>query len=73
MRKADTRQGQFGRILIGLGIIMLALSLIVAATMPLRTSTELAPLFLEISHSPILARTARPVPRASAASRALPP
>ena len=55
MRKADTRQGQFGRILIGLGIIMLALSLIVAATMPLRTSTELAPLFLEISHSPILA------------------
>ena len=55
MRKADTRPGQFGRILIGLGIIMLALSLIVSATMPLRTSTELAPIFLEISHSPILA------------------
>ncbi len=35
--------------------MLFALSLIVAATMPLRTSTELAPLFLEISHSPILA------------------
>lgn len=72
MRKADTRQGQFGRILIGLGIIMLALSLIVAATMPLRTSTELAPIS---SRSPI--RRSSPYcsacASASAASRALPP
>ena len=53
--RADTRQGQFGRILIGLGIIMLALSLIVGATQPVRTSTELAPIFQQISNSPILA------------------
>lgn len=55
IRKADTRQGQFGRILIGLGIIMIALNHIVDATMPLRTSTELAPLFQQISNSPLLA------------------
>ena len=55
IRHADTRQGQFGRILIGLGIIMLALSLIVSATQPIRTSTELAPLFQQISASPLLA------------------
>lgn len=55
IRRADTRQGQFGRILIGLGIIMLALSLIVSATQPVRTSTELAPIFQQISNSPILA------------------
>ena len=55
IRRADTRQGQFGRILIGLGIIMLALSLIVGATQPVRTSTELAPIFQQISNSPILA------------------
>lgn len=55
IRRADTRQGQFGRILIGLGIIMLALSLIVSATQPVRTSTELAPIFQQISNSPLLA------------------
>ncbi len=55
IRRADTRQGQFGRILIGLGIIMLALSLIVSATHPVRTSTELSPIFQQISNSPLLA------------------
>ncbi len=55
IKRADTRQGQFGRILIGLGIIMIALNHIVDATMPLRTSTELAPLFQQNSNSPLLA------------------
>lgn len=72
MRKADTRQGQFGRILIGLGIIMLALSLIVAATMRCARARS-----SRLSSSRSLIRRSSPYcsacASASAASRALPP
>lgn len=55
IRKPATRAGQFGRILIGLGIVMLALKLIIASTMPLRNSPELAPIFAQISEMPAAA------------------
>lgn len=54
-RHADTRAGQFGRILLGLGIVMLALKLIIASTMPLRTSPELMPIFEQIAQMPVMA------------------
>ena len=54
-RHPDTRAGQFGRILLGLGIVMLALKLIIASTMPLRTSPELMPIFEQIAQMPIMA------------------
>ncbi len=49
------RTMQVGRILLGLGLILLALSLIVAASAPLRTS-EITTLVLErLAHDPVLA------------------
>lgn len=57
-RKPTTRQGQFGRILLGLGLIMAAITQIVGATMPLRTSTQLAPFFESLTQIPPLAMAA---------------
>lgn len=53
--RADTRTGQFGRIVIGFGFVMLALQQIVASTMPLRTSPELMVLFEHMTQMPAMA------------------
>ena len=58
LKKSTTRQGQFGRILLGLGLVMIAISQIVAATMPLRTSPQLAPFFQSLAEMPPLAMVA---------------
>ncbi len=54
-KHADTRAGQFGRILLGLGFVMMALSQIIASTQPLRNSTEFLPLFEAFADMPLLA------------------
>ena len=53
--RADTRVGQFGRIVIGFGFVMLALQQIVASTMPLRTSQVLMMLFEQMTQIPVMA------------------
>lgn len=53
--RADTRTGQFGRIVIGFGFVMLALQQIVASTMPLRTSSDLMALFEHMTQMPAMA------------------
>lgn len=53
--RADTRTGQFGRIVIGFGFVMLALHQIVASTMPLRTSSDLMALFEHMTQMPAMA------------------
>ncbi|MDY6010509.1 MAG: Na/Pi symporter [Duodenibacillus sp.] len=54
-RHGDSRSGQFGRLLIGLGIMILALRLIIASTMPLRTSPDIMPIFEQIAQMPAMA------------------
>lgn len=43
--KAQSRKGQFGRILLGLAFIMIAINQIVLSTEPLRANAELSPFF----------------------------
>lgn len=43
--KPSTRKGQFGRILLGLAFIMIAINQIVVSTEPLRANAEIAPFF----------------------------
>lgn len=52
------RIGQFGRVLIGLGFVMTALSQIIASTQPLRNSTEFFPVFQMFADMPLLAMLA---------------
>ncbi len=54
LRKKGTRGAQFGRILIGLGIVMLSLSQISAATAPLKQSPELLSVFESLAGTPAL-------------------
>ena len=51
--KPTTRQGQFGRILLGLAFIMIAINQIVISTAPLRSSADLAP-FFELLHDHLI-------------------
>ena len=53
-KKPQTRQGQFGRILLGIGFIMVAIGQIVAATGPLRTVQDVLPYFEVLSLCPFL-------------------
>lgn len=52
------RSGQFGRVLLGLGFVMMALSQIIASTQPLRNSTDFFPIFQMFADMPILAMLA---------------
>lgn len=52
------RSGQFGRILLGLGFVMMALAQIIASTQPLRNSTEFIPIFQTLADMPLLAMLA---------------
>ena len=53
-KKPQTREGQFGRILLGLGFIMVAIGQIVAATGPLRTAEDVLPYFEILALYPLL-------------------
>ena len=53
-KKPQTRQGQFGRILLGIGFIMVAIGQIVAATGPLRTVQDVLPYFEALALCPFL-------------------
>ena len=53
-KKPQTRQGQFGRILLGIGFIMVAIGQIVAATGPLRTAQDVLPYFEALALCPFL-------------------
>lgn len=52
--KPSTRQGQFGRILLGLAFIMVAINQIVVSTEPLRSNEEIAVFFDLLHDYPIL-------------------
>ena len=52
--KPSTRQGQFGRILLGLAFIMVAINQIVVSTEPLRSNGEIAVFFDLLHDYPIL-------------------
>lgn len=52
--KPSTRLGQFGRIVLGLALIMVAINQIVISTAPLRTYTDIAPFFDLLHDVPIL-------------------
>jgi phosphate:Na+ symporter len=52
--RQETRVGQAGRVLIGLGLITLALQLIVAATRPLMASPEVRVMLGSLSADPLL-------------------
>lgn len=50
LRYSHRRLGQFGRVLIGLGLIMLALSIIMSATAPIKSSPMLQSVLEFVSH-----------------------
>ena len=52
--KPSTRQGQFGRILLGLAFIMVAINQIVVSTEPLRSNEEIAVFFDLLHDYPVL-------------------
>lgn len=52
--KPSTRQGQFGRVILGLAFIMIAINQIVITTEPLRTSSQLEPFFDLLCDWPII-------------------
>lgn len=55
IRRPETRFGQFGRILLGLAFIMMALQMIVAGTAPIRESDLLREAFQTVNAEPIFA------------------
>jgi len=54
MRRESTKFGRFGRVLIGLGLIILALQLIVAAARPMTQATGLKVIFASLTGDPLL-------------------
>lgn len=54
LKKGTSRSGQFGRVLLGLGFILLALTFIMAATAPLKQSPAVATAFAAASDSAVL-------------------
>lgn len=55
LKFSRVRAGQFGRILVGLAFVMMALGGIVTVTEPLKNSAETAALFSFLSNSPVFA------------------
>lgn len=54
LRRPASRPGQFGRVLLGLGFILLALSEIMSATLPLKESAQVTALFTLAASVPAL-------------------
>ena len=52
--KPSTRSGQFGRVILGLAFIMIAINQIVISTAPLRTNPDIASFFEVLQSYPIL-------------------
>lgn len=58
IRRMESRAGQFGRLLLGLAFVLLALHGIMESTTPMRQSPELIGLFAKMPEYPVLAAAA---------------